>query len=424
MPHGSGDGGGASARRPPSWPASLPASRSRSRDSGTPCRWPGDGHPLRGGGPAARPPGVARPLRGRPAASPAVGRGSGRSDRGRRGPRRAGDGARVALPLAPSVWRRLLAKSELPDDELALAILADRRSSRLYRGLAALDEPTLAALAAEPETLRRIHQLHADVLAAFGARFRVRGGAVDVPGGEEAAPLWQELVGVSPREPARFLEALVAASGGRRAFLYDAVSRLEPGRQRFALGMQLPAGPPGWTRRRRSPPCSIARGPGGAAREGPSRGPRRMPRASSARSAWARTARWPRRPRRCSGRRSSTTRSPRGRSGSRRSAARRLPARRGSPGASGRATRPRASSASSRSPSPSASSATPRRRPCRKPSWPCDPWATPAPCSSPSSAWGRATPPSAPRPRASRARPARGAAGRPPATGRCRGRWA
>ena len=159
------------------------------------------------------------------------------------GPRRAGDGARVPLPLAPSVWRRLLAKSELPDDELALAILADRRSSRLYRGLAALDEPTLAALAAEPETLRRIHQLHADVLAAFGARFRVRGGAVDVPGGEEAAPLWQELVGVSPREPAPFLEALVAASGGRRAFLYDAVSRLEPGRQRFALGMQLPAGP-------------------------------------------------------------------------------------------------------------------------------------------------------------------------------------
>jgi hypothetical protein len=152
-------------------------------------------------------------------------------------------GNAVALPLAPDLWRRLLGRGDLPDDQLALAILADRRSSLLYRGLAGLDEPTLAALAAEPEVLQRIHQRHADAFAAFGGRFRVRDGAVDVPGGEEAAPAWGELLGVSPREPLPFLLALLAENGGRRAFLYDAVARLDPPRQRFALGMQHPPGP-------------------------------------------------------------------------------------------------------------------------------------------------------------------------------------
>jgi hypothetical protein len=152
-------------------------------------------------------------------------------------------GAFVALPLAPDVWRRLLGRRDLPDDQLALAILSARRSSLLFRGLAALDEPTLAALAAEPDTLQRIHERHADVLAAFGARFRVREGQVVVPGGEEAAPLWGELLGVGPREPLRFLLALLGENGGRRAFLYDAVARLDPERQRFALGMQHPPGP-------------------------------------------------------------------------------------------------------------------------------------------------------------------------------------
>jgi hypothetical protein len=152
----------------------------------------------------------------------------------------AGEPGSVPLPLAPSVWRSLLRKHVLPDDPLAVAIAADRRSALLYRALAALDEPTLAALAAEPQTLALLHERQAAVLAGFGARFRVRGGAVDVPGGEEAAPLWEELVGASPREPLRFLHALVRANAGRLAFLYDSVARLDPLRQRFALGMQLP----------------------------------------------------------------------------------------------------------------------------------------------------------------------------------------
>lgn len=151
----------------------------------------------------------------------------------------------VPLPLAPDVWRGLVRGGDkVADGQLALAILAERRSALLYRGLAAFDDETLAALAVDPDTLRRLERRHAEVLAAFGARFAVRGGVVVVPGGPEAEPLWQELVGETPRSPARFLLALVGPSGGRLAFFYDSVARLEPMRQRLALGLHLPAGAP------------------------------------------------------------------------------------------------------------------------------------------------------------------------------------
>ncbi len=148
----------------------------------------------------------------------------------------------MPLPLSPDTWRRLLRRVGLPDGQLAVAIVSDRRSALLYRGLAALDEPTLAALAAEPDALWQLHRRLADVMAAFGARFRVREGTVTVPGGEEAEPLWGALVGESPRAPAAFLLALLGANGGRRALLYDSVARLDAPRQRFALGLPRTGG--------------------------------------------------------------------------------------------------------------------------------------------------------------------------------------
>lgn len=151
-------------------------------------------------------------------------------------------GGPVPLPLSPDTWRRLLRRVGLPDGQLAVAIVSDRRSALLYRGLAALDEPTLAALAAEPDALRQLHRRLADVMAAFGARFRVREGTVMVPGGEEAEPVWGALVGESPRSPAAFLLALLGANGGRRALLFDSVARLDAPRQRFALGLPRTGG--------------------------------------------------------------------------------------------------------------------------------------------------------------------------------------
>ncbi len=154
-----------------------------------------------------------------------------------------GGAAAVPLPLPPAAWKGLLRRDDLPDDQLAAALLADRRAALLYRGLAALDEPTLAALGADPDTLRRLYERHADVLSALGSRFQVREGRVVVPGGEEEEPLWSRLVGHDPGRPAAFLLALLEAGGGRRALFYDSVARLDAKHQRFALGLYRPAGP-------------------------------------------------------------------------------------------------------------------------------------------------------------------------------------
>ena len=93
------------------------------------------------------------------------------------------------------------------------AILADRRAALLYRGLAALDEPTLAALAAEPDACGGSTSDHADVFAAFGARFRVRdgrGGGAGRRGGGAVVG------GARGREPARRRRAFLRARCSRR----------------------------------------------------------------------------------------------------------------------------------------------------------------------------------------------------------------
>lgn len=147
-------------------------------------------------------------------------------------------GSAVPLPLAPAFWKGLLRDGpRLKDGGLALAILADRRSALLYRGLAGLDEETLRALAAEPDAVRRIQRRFADSFAVFGPRFAVRDGSVAVPGGSAAEAGWHALVGESPRAPARFLLKLVERGEGRLAFLYDSLARLDPARQRLALGL-------------------------------------------------------------------------------------------------------------------------------------------------------------------------------------------
>lgn len=144
----------------------------------------------------------------------------------------------VPLPFAASFWRGLLKNGGgLPDSRLAFAVLDDRRAALAYRGLAALDEETLLALGSDKDGLRRVLRRQPEVFAAFASRFAVRGGVVAVPGGPEAEALWEALVGESPRAPLRFLARLLERGGGRLAFLYDSLARLDAPRQRSALGL-------------------------------------------------------------------------------------------------------------------------------------------------------------------------------------------
>jgi hypothetical protein len=98
-----------------------------------------------------------------------------------------GTGDRVSLPLSPAAWDRILGRDRdgRPRDILT-AIVVDGAAARVYRGLSALDPPTLAALS-DGDALRTIYRKHADAFATFAASFRVQGGRV-LPPADTARP--------------------------------------------------------------------------------------------------------------------------------------------------------------------------------------------------------------------------------------------
>jgi hypothetical protein len=145
----------------------------------------------------------------------------------------------VPLPLDASIWRDTLIGRQVPDQNLIQTILSDRTTALLYHGLFALDDDTLAWLGPERETLRMIAR-HAGAFSVFGTSLRVQAGKVIVPGGAEAEPIWQALIGADPAKPAAFVRKLFDDDSGFRICFYDALAQLDPARLRFALSLSLP----------------------------------------------------------------------------------------------------------------------------------------------------------------------------------------
>jgi hypothetical protein len=146
----------------------------------------------------------------------------------------------VPLPLDPSVWRDTILERQVPDDRLIAEILSDRSTALLYQGLSALDDETLATLGPDRETLG-VLRTHAGAFAAFGLAVKVHAGRLVLPGGPDAEPLWQELVGVEPSRPGAFVRRLFGEGDGRLAFFVDGLARLDIPHQLFATGRRLPA---------------------------------------------------------------------------------------------------------------------------------------------------------------------------------------
>jgi hypothetical protein len=149
-------------------------------------------------------------------------------------------GEQVPLPLDASIWRETLLPKPVPDDQIMATILSDRTTAMLYHGLAGMDDDTLAWLGPERDTLRLLAK-HAGAFGAFGPSVRVQAGKVMVPGGVEAEPVWQAIVGADPAKPAVFVRRLFDDDTGMRAWFYDSLAQLDPPHLRFALGASLPA---------------------------------------------------------------------------------------------------------------------------------------------------------------------------------------
>jgi hypothetical protein len=102
-------------------------------------------------------------------------------------------------------------------------ILDDPNLARLYWALSRID----------PDTSRFLQQSigiakllpYAAVLDFYGREICVRNGRIIVPGGDNAADAWGDLVGASPASPASFVIRLLARDKGWLAAYFDALSR-------------------------------------------------------------------------------------------------------------------------------------------------------------------------------------------------------
>ncbi len=147
-------------------------------------------------------------------------------------------GESVPLPLDASIWRETLLPRPVPDNQLVGAILSDRQTALLYHGLAGLDDETLAWLGPERDTLRHLLR-HAGAFAVFGPSVRVQAGRIVVPGGPDAEPMWQAVIGADPAKPSAFVRRLFSDDSGVLSWFYDTMSQLDEPRLRFATSASL-----------------------------------------------------------------------------------------------------------------------------------------------------------------------------------------
>jgi hypothetical protein len=102
-------------------------------------------------------------------------------------------------------------------------------------GLAGMDDETLQFFAEHPSLVSRLAERAPAVVAAFGESLHIHDNRVVPPGGDEAAPLWEAVVGEKLIRPERFVQILFESERGRVAYFYDVLAHLNPPVLAFAL---------------------------------------------------------------------------------------------------------------------------------------------------------------------------------------------
>ena len=138
----------------------------------------------------------------------------------------AGGDEAIPLPLDPEFWRGRVLRRRVPDRDLVGAILADRQAALLCYGLLGLDQETLAFVAREPALVRGLLP-RTGAFAAFAHALHVQSGALVLPGGPAAAPLWEDLIGQPLRDPLRAIPALLDRDNGRLAYMAETAAALD-----------------------------------------------------------------------------------------------------------------------------------------------------------------------------------------------------
>jgi VWFA-related protein len=146
-----------------------------------------------------------------------------------------GDTARL---IGGQAWQKILRPDLTFGGGIAEAFAKDFRLARTYAGLSQMDHASADALVAGVG-LRKLVVQHSTLLADSARLFRVRDGAMVLPGGEPAEAVWKSLAGANPRDARRFLRALFAKDGGKLAEFCAAVAQSDDARRKFYTSSPL-----------------------------------------------------------------------------------------------------------------------------------------------------------------------------------------
>ena len=139
---------------------------------------------------------------------------------------------RVPIIFEERFWLRRFFEGNRPVGGLLRAFAENIPSARLYAGLAAMNDEA-RRLVVETYTSRELLEVHPSSLLAYGSALSAREGALLLPGGAEAAPAWESLVGVRPDRPKRFVRRLFSQDQGKPLAFYHTLINLPERHQRF-----------------------------------------------------------------------------------------------------------------------------------------------------------------------------------------------
>lgn len=143
----------------------------------------------------------------------------------------------VPLPGTAGFWREAGLDAAHRADPIAVGVLRSRGAALLYTALMSMEPPARAWLLDRPALVRTLPETERGALVVAAPYLRMRDGRWHLPGGDEAAPIWADLVGAGVDAPEAFLEAFLRARSGRLAYMLEVVATLSDAQRRTAFGL-------------------------------------------------------------------------------------------------------------------------------------------------------------------------------------------
>ena len=129
-------------------------------------------------------------------------------------------------------WKKAFYAKDEPPGGFSGALARDMRMAKLYTGLCTMDKDAAAALLAGTD-LKVLAEKYSDLLYLFASALALHQTHAAVPGGLQAEPIWEKMVGVSPARPGQFFKALLEKDEGKLLSFYATLAQLDLAHQQF-----------------------------------------------------------------------------------------------------------------------------------------------------------------------------------------------